>query len=237
MGDKSTDQILLMKQVVGRKASGYVQSGMTIGIGSGSTALQSIVAIGERLVSGDLREVYGVATSYQSAIDAREAGIPLIDVCQVDEIDLTIDGADEVSPGKCLIKGGGAAQVMEKVIAKLSEKFIVIVDSTKISEKIGELAPIPVAVLPQSSKLALKQLAALGGNPKVRMATQKLGPVITDNGNMIIDVWFDQIHEPTSLEGEINLIPGVVDNGLFVDLASLVLVGDLQDGNPVVYEY
>ncbi len=237
MAEMESDQLHLMKRAVGREAASYVQSGTVIGLGSGSTALQAIVTVGRRLATGDLRDVHGVATSYQTAADAQEAGIPLLDIYQIREIDLTIDGADEVSPGRCLIKGGGAAHVVEKIVAALADRFIAIVDVTKTSKKTGSLAPVPVAVLPQAYTLVSKQLGGLGGRSEVRMANRKLGPVITDNGDMVIDVWFDDIADPAQLERQINLIPGVVDNGLFVDMADLVLVGDLKNGEPVVYEY
>lgn len=237
MQEMGPNQLHLMKQAVGKEAAAYVQSGTVIGLGSGSTALQAIVTVGRRLATGDLRDVHGVATSYQTAADAQEAGIPLLDIYQIQEIDLTIDGADEVSPGRCLIKGGGAAHVVEKIVAALADRFIAIVDVTKTSQNTGSLAPVPVAVLPQACKLVSKQLGGLGGRSEVRMANSKLGPVITDNGDMIIDVWFDDIVDPAQLERQINLIPGVVDNGLFVGAADLVLVGDLKNGEPVVYEY
>ncbi len=237
MAEMRPDQIHQMKQALGREAAGYVESGTIVGLGSGSTASQAIAAIGQRLAAGDLRDVRGVATSHQAGGDAQEAGIPLLDIHRIDEIDLTIDGADEVSAGKCLIKGGGGAHVVEKVVAALSGTFIVIVDATKVSGETGKLAPVPVAVVPQACKLALKQLRALGGRTEVRLATRKLGPVITDNGAMIIDAWFDDVPDPARLERGINLIPGVVDSGLFVGLADLVLVGEVQNGKTVVYEY
>ena len=227
----------LMKQAVGRKAAALVQSGNIVGLGSGSTAREAILAIGECLALGKLHEVWGVATSLQAALESRKAGIPLLDMAQVGAVDLAIDGADEVSPGKCVIKGGGAAHVLEKIVAGLAKKFIVIVDASKVSPQAGRLAPVPVAVLAESGSLALSRLEELGGNPEVRLAQRKLGPVITDQGHQIIDVWFDEISDPPQLEQQINLIPGVVDNGLFVGLADRVLVGELKNGEPVVYEF
>ena len=227
----------LVKRAVARKAAGFVQSGSIIGLGSGSTAREAILAIGERLASGELHEVLGVATSFQAALESRKAGIPLLDAAQVEAVDVTIDGADEVSPGKCVIKGGGAAHVLEKIVAGLAKKFIVIVDAAKVSPQAGRLAPVPVAVLTEACPLVLGRLEELGGNPEVRLAQRKVGPVITDQGHQIIDVWFDDISDPAQLEQQINLIPGVVDNGLFVGVADLVLVGELKNGEPVVYEF
>ncbi len=226
-----------MKQAVGRKSAARVQSGNIVGLGSGSTAREAILAIGERLASGELREVMGVATSFQAALESRKVGIPLLDAAQVGAVDLAIDGADEVSPGKCVVKGGGGAHVLEKIVAGLAKKFIVIVDAAKVSPQPGRLVPVPVAVVTQAGPSALRRLEELGGNPKIRLAQRKLGPVITDQGHQIIDVWFDEISDPAQLEQQINLIPGVVDNGLFVGLADLVLVGELKNGEPVVYEF
>ena len=226
-----------MKQAVGRKAAALVQSGNIVGLGTGSTAREAILAIGERLASGELHEVMGVATSFQAALESRKEGIPLLDASQVGAVDLAIDGADEVSPGKCVIKGGGAALVLEKIVAGLAKKFIVIVDASKVSPQAGRLAPVPVAVLREAGRLALSRLEELGGKPEVRLAQRKLEPVITDQGHQIIDVWFDEISDPAQLEQQINLIPGVVDNGLFVGLADLVLVGEVKNGEPVVYEF
>ena len=226
-----------VKRAVARKAAGFVQSGNIVGLGSGSTAREAILAIGERLASGNLHEVVGVATSLQAALESRKAGITLLDPAQVEAVDLAIDGADEVSPGKCVIKGGGAAHVLEKIVAVLANKFIVIVDAAKVSPQAGRLAPVPVAVLTEACRLVLGRLEELGGDPEVRLAQRKLGPVITDQGHQIIDVWFDGISDPGRLEQQINLIPGVVDNGLLVGVADLVLVGELKNGEPAVYEF
>ena len=226
-----------LKQAVGRKAAALVQSGSIVGLGSGSTAREAILAIGERLASGELHEVMGVATSFQAGLEARKAGIRLLDAAQVEAVDMAVDGADEVSPGKCVIKGGGGAHVLEKIVACLAKKFIVIVDASKVSPQAGRLAPVPVAVLTQACPLVLGRLKELRGNPEVRLAQRKLGPVITDQGHQIIDVWFNDISDPGQLEQQINLIPGVVDNGLFVWVADLVLVGELKNGEPAVYEF
>ncbi len=226
-----------LKRAVAREAAGLVQSGSVVGLGSGSTAREAIIAIGERLASGDLQGVVGVATSLQAAQESHNAGIRLLDPAQVEAVDLAIDGADEVSPGKCAIKGGGAAHVLEKIVAGLADKFVVIVDAAKVSPQTGRLAPVPVAVLSEACSLVLGRLQELGGEPQVRLAQRKLGPVVTDQGHLIIDVWFNDISDPGQLEQQLNLIPGVVDNGLFVGVADLVLVGALKDGEPDVYEF
>ena len=164
-----------MKQAVGRKSAARVQSGNIVGLGSGSTAREAILAIGERLASGELREVMGVATSFQAALESRKVGIPLLDAAQVGAVDLAIDGADEVSPGKCVVKGGGGAHVLEKIVAGLAKKFIVIVDAAKVSPQPGRLVPVPVAVVTQAGPSALRRLEELGGQPENSPGSAKAG--------------------------------------------------------------
>ena len=164
-----------LKQAVGRKAAALVQSGSIVGLGSGSTAREAILAIGERLASGELHEVMGVATSFQAGLEARKAGIRLLDAAQVEAVDMAVDGADEVSPGKCVIKGGGGAHVLEKIVACLAKKFIVIVDASKVSPQAGRLAPVPVAVLIRSMPSGAGQAERTGGQPGSSPGSAKAG--------------------------------------------------------------
>jgi ribose 5-phosphate isomerase A len=166
---------------------------------------------------------------------ARHYGIPLTTLDDVETIDIAIDGADEVDPHKNLIKGGGAAHTQEKVIDSLADLFIVVVDRSKLVEKLG-VAPVPVEVLSFAVTPAMREIQKLGGKPEIRMAINKDGPVITDQGNMVLDVKFDQIDAPGELNRTLNTIPGVVDSGLFVGAADIVLVGEVLDGQPVVRE-
>ncbi|HEY9845979.1 MAG TPA: ribose 5-phosphate isomerase A, partial [Candidatus Caenarcaniphilales bacterium] len=145
-----------------------------------------------------------------------------------------IDGADEVDPQHNLIKGGGAAHTREKVVDSLAAQFIVVVDSSKLVERLGSTFPVPVEVLPMAIAPVTQAIGKLGGKPELRMGVKKDGPVITDQGNMVLDVMFDSIDNPAELEKTLNNIPGVLENGLFVGLTDLVLVGELQGDQPNV---
>lgn len=229
-----TDPIKLMKQQVGEAAAARVQSGSIVGLGTGSTAVCMIQAIGERLKSGDLKDIKGVTTSFQGEVLARECGIPLVTLNEVDHIDLAIDGADEVDPNLNLIKGGGAAHTQEKLVAAFAKEFIVIVDSSKLVERLGSTFLLPVELLPKALNPVTIAIQKLGGKPQLRMGVKKAGPVVTDQGNFVLDVKFDQIDNPADLEKTLNNLPGVLENGLFVNLATEVLVGEIIDGKPTV---
>ncbi|HIK27704.1 MAG: ribose-5-phosphate isomerase RpiA [Oscillatoriaceae bacterium SKW80] len=225
-----------MKQLVGKAAALRVQSGMIVGLGTGSTTAYAIQYIGERLKSGDLKDIKGIPTSFQSVVLAKELGIPLTTLDEVDRIDIAIDGADEVDPNKNLIKGGGAAHTREKIVDSLAEQFIVVVDASKLVDKLGSTFLLPVEVLPFALTPVMRALEKLGGKPQLRMGVKKAGPVITDQGNFVIDVKFEAIDNPAELEKTLNNIPGVLENGLFVGLTDLVLVGEIKDGQPTVRE-
>ncbi|MEN9207971.1 MAG: ribose-5-phosphate isomerase RpiA [Gloeomargarita sp. GMQP_bins_120] len=230
----SPELIKLAKQAVGQQAAQLVASGMVVGLGTGSTAAFMIQALGERLRRGEIQGVRGVPTSFQAAVLARQAGIPLTTLDEVETIDLAIDGADEVDPHKNLIKGGGAAHTREKVVDSLAQEFVVVVDESKLVERLGSTFPVPVEVIPMAVTPVMRALARLGGQPELRMAVKKDGPVITDQGNMVIDVRFPAIPNPADLEMRINNIPGVVENGLFVGLAGRVLIGQVVEGQTQV---
>ena len=162
---------------------------------------------------------------------AAELGIPLQSLNAVDCIDLAIDGADEVDPGFELIKGGGACHVQEKLVARRAERFVVVVDSTKLVERLNLGFLLPVEVLAGAWRQVQAELQQLGGSAELRMAQRKAGPVVTDQGNLVLDVSFaGGINDPAGLESTINNIPGVLENGLFVGLADQVLVGEIKDG-------
>ena len=220
-----------MKQAVADAAVEQFQDGMVVGLGSGSTAALMIKGLGERLAAGQLNDIVGVTTSFQGEVLAAELGIPLRSLNAVDRIDLAIDGADEVDPSFQLIKGGGACHVQEKLVAARADRFIVVVDSTKLVERLNLGFLLPVEVLPGAWVQIRQQLNAMGGEAVLRMATRKAGPVVTDQGNLVLDVRFEGgIADPASLEKDINNIPGVLENGLFVNLADEVLVGQIDDG-------
>lgn len=232
----SEDPVLDVKRAVGETAADQVNSGMIVGLGTGSTAVHVIARLGERLASGELKDIVGIPTSFQSSVLAREHGIPLIGLDQTDRIDVAIDGADEVDPNHDLIKGGGAAHTREKIVDALAERFIVVVDDSKLVDRLGEKYPVPIEVLPMALAAVMRAVADLGGRPELRMAVKKAGPVVTDQGNLVIDARFDSIDDPAQLERSLNNIPGVLENGLFVGLADTVLCGSVTDGKPTVRE-
>jgi ribose 5-phosphate isomerase A len=230
------DPVKLMKQQVGKAAADRVQSGSIVGLGTGSTTAYAIQFLGDRLKSGDLKDIQGVPTSFQATVLAKEYGIPLTSLDEIDRMDVAIDGADEVDPNKNLIKGGGAAHTREKIVDSLADQFIVVVDGSKLVDRLGSTFLLPVEVLPMAMTPVMRAIEKLGGKPSLRMGVKKAGPVITDQGNMVIDVKFDAIDNPAELEKTLNNIPGVLENGLFVGVADLILVGEIEDGKPVIRE-
>lgn len=224
-----------MKQAVATAATEQIQSGMVVGLGSGSTAALMIQALGAKLQRGELSDIVGVTTSFQGEVLAAELGIPLRSLNAIDRIDLAIDGADEVDPAFQLIKGGGACHVQEKLVARRADRFVVVVDATKLVERLNLGFLLPVEVLPGAWRQVQGQLGEMGGDAVLRMAVKKAGPVVTDQGNLVLDVKFDGgIADPAALEKEINNLPGVLENGLFVNLTHQVLVGEIVDGVPGV---
>lgn len=231
-----TDPAKIMKQQVGIAAAARVQSGSIVGLGTGSTTAYAIQALGDRLKSGDLKDIKGVPTSFQAIVLARQNNIPLVTLDEIETIDVAIDGADEVDPHKNLIKGGGAAHTQEKIVDSLATLFIVVVDSGKLVEHLGSTFLLPVEVIPMAVTPVMRAIAKLGGKPELRMGIRKAGPVVTDQGNLVVDVKFDRIDNPADLEKTLNNIPGVLENGLFVGLTDVVLVGEIIDGKPSVRE-
>ncbi len=231
-----SDPVVMMKQEVGKAAAARVKSDSIVGLGTGSTTAYAIQYIGERLQSGDLQNIVGVTTSFQAEVLARKYNIPLSTLDVVDRIDVAIDGADEVDPQKNLIKGGGAAHTQEKIVDSLAEEFIVVVDGGKLVDKLGSTFLLPVEVIPKAVVPVMRKLEQLGGKPDLRMGVKKAGPVVTDQGNLVVDVKFDSIDDPATLEKTINNIPGVLENGLFVGVTDVVLVGEIIDNKPIVRE-
>lgn len=219
------------KQAAAYKAVEFVQTGMTVGLGSGSTSYFAIERLGV-LVRGGL-SLQAVGSSVKTEALARDAGIPIIDFAGVDRIDLYIDGADEVDASFNLIKGGGGALVREKIVAFNSDTFIVIVDTSKQVQMLGAF-PLPVEVVPFAADLTMRRLEKLGGKAVLR---QKEGKAfVSDNGNFIVDVHFGIIQDPAALNVAINVIPGVVESGLFNGtMVQRVLVG-YDDGRVDILE-
>ena len=209
------------KEAAGRAAARLVRDGDVVGLGTGSTAYFAIIALGERVKEG--LKIVGIPTSSQTADLARAVGIPLATLDEHPEIDITIDGADEVDPKLNLIKGGGGALLREKVVASASRKMVVVADSSKIVSVLGKF-PLPVEVIAFARTVIEKKVVALGASIKLRMKRDG-STYITDNGNEILDCSFGKIEDPPSLARELENIPGIVEHGLFVALASVALVG------------
>src|SRR5258708_4746483 len=209
------------KEAAGRAAAKLVREGDIVGLGTGSTAYFAVVALGERVKAG--LKIIGIPTSVHTADLARAVGIPLTTLDEHPEIDITIDGADEVDPKLNLIKGGGGALTREKVVASASKKMVVVADSGKVVAVLGKF-PLPVEVIPFARTVVERKIVALGGSPKLRTKVDG-GPFLTDNGNEILDCSFGKIDDPPALAREVNGMPGVVEHGLFIGLANAAVVG------------
>jgi len=207
-----------------------VKKGMILGIGSGSTVVYAVMKIAEINKANDLN-VKCIPTSFQAHQLIIENGLPLVTLDQYPEVDLDIDGADEIDKALNLIKGGGGCLVQEKIVASSSKKLVIIADYRKKSEKLGENwnKGVPVEVIPFGYVPILKKLQKLGGRPKLRMAQAKAGPLVTDNGNFIIDVDFGAIDNPSDINLKILQIPGVVDTGFFIGMTYKAYIGQ-KDG-------
>jgi ribose 5-phosphate isomerase A len=209
------------KQTAGRAAAKLVRDGDVVGLGTGSTAYFTVIALGERVKAG--LKIICIPTSVKTGDLARSVGIPLTTLDDHPEIDITIDGADEIDPRLRMIKGGGGALLREKVVASASKKMVVITDSSKVVPVLGEF-PLPLEVIAFARAVVEKKVVALGGSPKLR--TQAGGkPYITDNGNQILDCSFGKITDPPALALALSNTPGIVEHGLFIGLATFALVG------------
>jgi ribose 5-phosphate isomerase A len=219
------DLIQEAKRKAALEAVKHVREGFIIGLGSGSTAAYAIEALGER-VKAEKLHILGVPTSSQAFMLAVERGIPVTTLDEHPEVDVTIDGADQLTPELYLIKGGGAALAREKIVAAASKLNIIIADDKKFVKRLGEGGQsVPVEVLPFALSLAKRRITELGGKPIVRESKGKLGPTITDNGNAILDTDFGEIVDPAELQVKVKMIPGVVETGFFVALTDIAYIG------------
>lgn len=200
----------------------HVSSGMTIGLGTGSTAKIFIDLLGAEIAAGRLKNIRGVPTSERSDEQAKSLGIEIIDFSEAAFCDVTIDGADEISPSLDLIKGLGGALLREKVVAQNSHKLIIIADESKLVASLGSKVSLPVETVPFAAAAVERHLVALGSTPVLRQANGK--PYITDNGNYIYDCRFAPIGNPVELELELRAKAGVVETGLFLGIATIALV-------------
>jgi ribose 5-phosphate isomerase A len=209
------------KEAAGRAAAKMVRDGDIVGLGTGSTAYFAVVALGERVKAG--LKISGIPTSAQTADLARQLGIPLTTLDEHPEIDITIDGADEVDPKLNLIKGGGGALLREKIVASASKKMVVVADSGKIVPALGRF-PLPVEIIDFARAVVEKKIAALGATPKLRIESDGK-PFVTDEGHHILDCSFGKIADPAALALALSDTPGIIEHGLFIGLASVALVG------------
>lgn len=223
-----TDLSGLKKTLGTYAADHFVRDGMKLGLGTGSTAIWAARRVAERLAGGTLRDIRAVVTSLQTELEARALGIPVLtlnDASLESSLDLVIDGADEVDPAGNMIKGGGGALLMEKIVAYCTRSLLIIVDHTKLSSRLCEKFAIPVEVVADAVAPVRRRLEEMGGEVSLRMAVRKAGPVVTDLGNLLLDVRFRGAFDPGKMENELKLIPGVLEDGLFTKLPPALVVG------------
>ena len=208
-----------IKEMTGRAAvDTLVKSGMKLGLGTGSTAIPAVQHLGALLAEGKINNILVVPTSFQTSIECEKWGIPLFSLNSREiggVLDLTIDGADEVDPKNRLVKGGGGALLLEKIVAYASVSYAIVVDESKLVNDLGIKFPVPVEVVPDARIPVTLALQKLGAEVVLREAVRKAGPVITDRGNLLLDIRFKSPSDPSALEAELNRIPGVVENGFF----------------------
>ena len=211
-----------LKQAAALKALDFVRDGMVVGLGTGSTAKHLVIALGERVRAG--MKLRAVPTSLETAELARQVGIPLIDTANRWEIDVAIDGADQVDPNFNLIKGGGGALLKEKIVAASAKQFIVMVDQTKQVSVLGGSFPLPIEIIPFGWGSTAREIEALTRG-RVVLRERNGAPFKTEAGHLILDVHLDRIDQPAELETALNLIPGVVETGLFINRTHILIVG------------
>jgi ribose 5-phosphate isomerase A len=217
------------KRRVAGAAASHVESGSVIGLGTGSTALHFIRAVGSLIRSGEISDILAVPTSRRTEVEAKAAGIPLTSLDEHPEIDLAVDGADQLNEALDAIKGGGGALLREKVVASTSETYILIVDEGKLTPRLGEGFPLPIEVLPFSLGSVKLKVEKIGARASLRYMREGTEPYVTDNDNYVLDADFGYIVEPRALESELKGIPGVLETGLFLGYADLAYVGT-QEG-------
>jgi ribose 5-phosphate isomerase A len=207
------------------EAVNHVKNNLVLGLGSGSTAAYVIEEIGNKIKREGLH-ILTVPTSHQAFTLAVKHGIPITTLQEHDQIDLTIDGADQIDHELNLIKGMGGALTREKIVASASKKLVIVADESKKVKILGEHNhPLPIEVLPFAAPILMHKIKQIGGKPVLRAGTKKVGPVITDNGNFIIDTVFGSIHKPAELELKLKTITGVVETGLFIKMADVAYIG------------
>ena len=219
-----------LKKAAGVRAADMIKDGMTVGLGTGSTAAHMVNRLAERIKTEGLH-VVGVSTSWSTTLQCRSLGIPLKEMGEVSHLDMVIDGADEIDDQRNLIKGRGAAHLLEKIVASMTDNYVIIADSGKKVNKLGEKFSVPLAIIPGAIAVVTERVKKLGGDLKVRMgAPGKDGPVISDSGNLIADAKFGIIENPDKLARDLEHIVGIVGHGLFVGIATKVILADADKG-------
>jgi ribose 5-phosphate isomerase A len=202
----------------------HLEDGFTVGLGSGNTAAYAIKEMGRRIRQKKWR-ILGVPTSHQALKLAVDSGIPITTLDEHPELDLTIDGADQIDKELNLIKGMGGALTREKIVASATKELVIVADQTKLTDKLGRNQPLPVEVLRFALPTVMLRIQEMGGKPILREGKGKVGPVVTDNGNLIIDINFGPIDAPKELNLRLKSIPGVIETGLFIGMADVVYAG------------
>jgi len=222
-----------LKRSIGRLAvETLVESGMKLGLGSGSTAVEAVRRVGELVRTGELKNLRLVPTSFQTEEECRRSGLVVSRLNDPDigaELDLSIDGADEIDPEWNLIKGGGGALLSEKIVARASVRYCIVADAAKRVRSLGQEFPVPVEVVPEALALVIRELEKLGATPELRQAVRKAGPVVTDHGNLILDARFASVFIPAEMERLLNSIPGVMENGIFTHPVTDLFVAARSD--------
>lgn len=216
------DSMTYLKIQAGHAAVELIQSNSIVGLGTGSTAKFAVERLADKLKTGELVNIRGVATSEQTAVLARELDVPLLDMREIDRLDITVDGADEIDPQLNLIKGGGGALLREKIVAQASLSLVIIADSSKCSKVLGTNWALPVEIIKMALASERQYLRSLGANVILRMDGDS--PFITDEGNYILDADFGPIHDPAQLARQLENRAGIVEHGLFVGLASKIIL-------------
>lgn len=224
------------KRAAGRRAAEFIESGQTVGLGTGSTVFFTLERLAERIRDDGL-VIRGVPTSVDTETKAQGFGIPLVTLDEVERIDVTVDGADEIDGAFQMIKGGGGALLREKVVASLSDRVVIVVGPDKVVDRLGTTFDLPVEVVPFARSVVERRIRDLGGVPALRMQKGGEGQIyLTDNGNEILDVHYvGGIDDAGKLERALDEIPGVVESGLFIGLAHVMVVGE-SDGSATVRE-
>ncbi|UCC33228.1 MAG: ribose 5-phosphate isomerase A [Candidatus Bathyarchaeota archaeon] len=212
------------KKRAAKEAVKHAKNTFIIGLGSGSTAAYATRELGRRIQQEKLR-ILGVPTSLQTQRLAMDSGIPLTTLKEHPELDLTLDGADQIDQELNLIKGMGGALTREKIVASATKEFVIMADQTKLTDELGKNQPLPIEILSFALPTVMPKIQGIGGNPILRETQDKTGPFVTDNGNLIVDANFGSIGSPEELNQQLKSIPGVIETGLFIDMANVVYVG------------